>query len=485
MIIGKQEVKQKLDKISADLNRICNDNEINFQDLRKCQDIFLETNGETKNISFSIAEQKEVLNALLNQVQVSNQLLNQISADEGVKNVVGMNAQLLSDQMGLLVQLVQMQNANYDRLTLKLNSLEYLVERIYEELKGEEASFIETRRFKNNFKWYINRKSNDNITSYVKTGYIGNSPDYDAIDERIWNLLPSTGIFLDIGANIGAFSLPLASFGWKGYAIEASTVNANLLQKSIEANNFDIQLVRKAIWNKTGKIRFVQNGPQGFVEDDVHLNEDYEVIDAICLDDFQIIPELSNIKSIDFIKMDIEGSEVSALRGMHNFLEHVNYPPIYLEVNIWNLFCLGESPKSLFDEAAVMGYRPYTIYKGSLLEYDINSFPTNPCTDYVLIKNVSEYWQNKIQGKKLCNPIQDVEFVRREMENFKNWSMDYGTNPEEVLAHIAWYALIKEYPDCANDVQIRELKDIIKNKLLQHNNVIFNKMLATNVDTTK
>lgn len=476
MITGKQIINDKLDKILADITEINNNNEVMRQqtasEYHKIADEVLYE--ELKHIDVNKGLLERICAAadeLGNEVEVNRQLL------EDVRNAVNQMQQMIVKQSELLTRLMQMQNSSFDRMALKLNSIEYLVEGICEEMQISKASEIETRRFKNNFKWFINRNSNDNITSYVKSRYEGNSPDYDAIDERIWNILPESGTFLDIGANIGAFSLPLASFGWKGYAFEASVKNADLLQKSIAANRFDIQLINKAVWNKTGKIHFVQNGPQGFVKDSIHPGEDYEVIDAVCLDDYKMIDGITEIRNIDFIKMDIEGSEINALRGMRHFLEEVNYPPMFIEVNIWNLFCMGETPKSLFEEAAVLGYKPYMIYKESLLEYDINSFPTNPCTDYLFIKNVTEYWKGKIRGKAVCDSRNDVEFVCREMVNFKNWCLDYGTNPEEVRAHIAWYALIMDYPECAGDERIQGLQGVIRGEVQKYHNMVFDKML--------
>ncbi len=392
------------------------------------------------------------------------------------ENILSMLVDARQDTM-TLYQKILSEADDLARVNLRVRMLESKLDEIICEKEDKDIQIVETERFVNNFKWCVSRKAHDNVTNYVKGGYIGYDPDWDALDESLWSLLPSKGVFLDIGANIGAFTLPLCSFGWSGYAIEASHKNCKLLEKSIKINNFDVILLEKAVWDKTGKVNFVQKGPQGFVEDQVHANEKYEVVDAIALDDYKKIDALAKIKKIEFIKMDIEGSEIFALKGMKSFLKDMGYPPIYLEVNIWNLFCMDQSPKSLFKILNKLGYSPYKLYKGSLIKYDINQFPNVPCEDYLFLNVVPQYLETKIFKARDVDIVNNVDIVMREMSNFRNWVMDYGTNPNEVLAHIAWYSIVNEYPECNENVEIKKIMDDIEEQLKPLNNSIFEKMI--------
>lgn len=436
------------------------------------------------NISYE-NQGKDIVNATSDMMVEFNTSSEQANKNIAVlldrtENVLRMLAETRQDVM-TLYQKILLEADDLARVNLRVRMLESKLDEIIREKEDEAIQIVETERFENNFKWCVSRKAHDNVTNYVKGGYIGYDPDWDAIDESLWSLLPLKGVFLDIGANIGAFTLPLCSFGWSGYAIEASHKNCELLEKSIKINNFDVILLEKAVWNKTGKVNFLQKGPQGFVEDQVHTNEEYEVVDAIALDDYKKIDGLAEIEKIEFIKMDIEGSEIFALEGMKSFLDDMGYPPIYLEVNIWNLFCMDQSPKSLFEILNKLGYSPYKLYKGSLIKYDINQFPSTPCEDYLFLNVVPQYLKTKIFEARAFDIVNNVDFVMREMSNFRNWAFDYGTNPNEVLAHIAWYSIVNEYPECNENDEIKKIMDDIEEQLKPLNNSIFEKMIKNRI----
>ena len=452
-----------------------------FQKLKEY--ILFQINNFMEQITNSNKEQLEQMLNLISEERVQYQ--NRIDALE--KKISQLQEILECGQSDLkryVEATARIENDNIARLLLKANAIELELDGIYnnsEMTKEGALRAVRTKRFEKDFKWFVDPNAYDNVTEYVRAGYRGYDPDWDCIDEKLWFLLPSHGIFLDIGANIGAFCLPLAALGWTGYAIEASCKNARILQKSIDENDFEIVLIEKAIWNKTQKLRFVQKGPQGFVENEAYPRENYETIDAICLDDYQQFENLRNIDRIDIIKIDIEGAEIEALRGMKKFLDDIKYPLIYIEINIWNLFCRGQSPRMLFDELAKLGYKPYYIYKGYLIEYDVNCFPMEPCKDYIFLKNNPSFIEKcRIINTSTPNHQEEnINFVRREMENFRNWVLDYGTNPEEVRAHVAWFSLINEYPECRNDELIQELIEVIVKNLLPLNNNIFNRMIQT------
>jgi len=52
-------------------------------------------------------------------------------------------------------------------------------------------------------------------------------------------LPPNDVVFLDIGANVGSYSLSMASYGYSVIAFEAFADNIELIQASICENNFE------------------------------------------------------------------------------------------------------------------------------------------------------------------------------------------------------------------------------------------------------
>jgi FkbM family methyltransferase len=128
-------------------------------------------------------------------------------------------------------------------------------------------------------------------------------------------------IVLDIGANIGYYSLLLAKLVGKNgkvYAFEPDPDNFYLLKKNIEANGYEnIIPVQKAVSDKNEKLKlYLQK--ENFAGHSLRHNDSLNSIevDSIRLDDFF----KNKSKDINFIKMDIEGAEGRALKGMRKLL---------------------------------------------------------------------------------------------------------------------------------------------------------------------
>jgi len=69
----------------------------------------------------------------------------------------------------------------------------------------------------------------------------------------------------------------------------------------------------------------------------------------------------------DFIKLDVEGHELSALMGMIRVLEW-RLPPIFLEINRGALAEQMTTPKQVTDWLKLLGYASFTVYPPNLDE---------------------------------------------------------------------------------------------------------------------
>ena len=137
------------------------------------------------------------------------------------------------------------------------------------------------------------------------------------------NLIKKGDIVLDIGANIGYYTLLFAQLvgnTGKVYAFEPDPRNYQLIEKNIEINNFtNVVLVKKAVCAKSGNttLYLMESSAHNTLRKDHPQTIDKIDIDLISLDDYfktlSIIP--------DFIKMDIEGNEINALKGMSDILQ--------------------------------------------------------------------------------------------------------------------------------------------------------------------
>lgn len=126
--------------------------------------------------------------------------------------------------------------------------------------------------------------------------------------------------FVDVGANVGGYTLKVAS-GNKSVnviAIEAHPGNYHALRTNIECNGFtNVLAINKAVTDKIGKVmiydryKLAGNLCTGTATIDGSKDNTFNPIEVPCdtLDNV-----LANYAP-DVVKMDIEGAEVSALKG--------------------------------------------------------------------------------------------------------------------------------------------------------------------------
>ena len=128
---------------------------------------------------------------------------------------------------------------------------------------------------------------------------------------------------LDCGACYGDSAVYFANMtgdNGKVFSFEFVKENIPIFYKNIELNpDFKnvIQLIERPIWSDScHKFYPVIQGPGSYVST-VKAPNSYECT-TISIDDF--VKE-NNIERVDFIKMDIEGSELAALKGAYNTLK--------------------------------------------------------------------------------------------------------------------------------------------------------------------
>ena len=119
---------------------------------------------------------------------------------------------------------------------------------------------------------------------------------------------------IDIGANIGAFTVPVAKIAKKVFSFEPEKDNFSLLKKNIKLNNLkNVYLFNCGILYKDGKKKlFLTPKPGG--EYSLYLKSDYpEIIKVISL---RRVFEDNSIEFCHFLKIDAEGSEYEILKNL-------------------------------------------------------------------------------------------------------------------------------------------------------------------------
>ena len=195
---------------------------------------------------------------------------------------------------------------------------------------------------------------------------------------------------LDIGANIGYYTLLFARIVGplgKVYAFEPEPSTFKLLKKNISVNNYkNVCLVNKAVSDTESKIPFYVSknnlGGHSIYKPDKGSSKTF--VDAIILDKY-----FNNDFKVDFIKIDIEGAEVKALKGMKNIIKRSPELKILTEINPFMLSKSGTGVKELFDYITDLGFTFYLLdYKNNkLVKSDKNNIiKLKRCVNILLVK---------------------------------------------------------------------------------------------------
>lgn len=119
------------------------------------------------------------------------------------------------------------------------------------------------------------------------------------------------GVTVDIGANIGAFSILAASHGSKVYAVEPEPHNLEAMKNNITLSGMDhlITAVPYGISDFKGTAVIHDSGGGSSIKDDGAFGAEIEIM---TLDN---LFELYHIDSVNVLKIDVEGSESEIILG--------------------------------------------------------------------------------------------------------------------------------------------------------------------------
>ncbi|MBI3005901.1 MAG: FkbM family methyltransferase [Ignavibacteriales bacterium] len=154
---------------------------------------------------------------------------------------------------------------------------------------------------------------------------------HDRFELRVLRrLIHKEDVVVDIGANLGFYTRFFSEQvgpGGKVLAFEPDTENFRRLVEGTEWYS-NVVLRREAVSNVSGPLNIYRSKLSN-VDHRTYPTEEYEStyeIKAVALDDF-----ISSDDRIDFIKMDIQGYEYHALRGMKGILK-TQKPLLFMEL---------------------------------------------------------------------------------------------------------------------------------------------------------
>lgn len=209
--------------------------------------------------------------------------------------------------------------------------------------------------------------------------YMGGSifwSGYHHINEIIFldNFLTSAMTFVDIGANQGEFTLFAASKLKRGRVIAFEPVSKQYssLRKNIELNGFlNVETYQFGLSDKEGTFpvytSISENNHHGKNEglSSLYKSEVQDTFEEeIQLKIFDIYFK-EQLERIDFIKIDIEGAELYALKGMESHIQKYK-PVILIEMGEEAFNSAGYSIDDVLEFMRGHGYSLYSLNRGEL-----------------------------------------------------------------------------------------------------------------------
>ncbi len=190
-------------------------------------------------------------------------------------------------------------------------------------------------------------------------------------------ILNSGDVFVDIGANIGWYTVLVGNIVGSEGKVIAFEPGSNIfahLNRNVEINNFNNVVTENlAISDSNGEIVLSGvNGKNGGGASIVRNSENYpdkskETVKMVTFDNYI---ENHTIDHIKLLKIDVEGAEMLVLKGMLNTLREGKIENLLIEVTNDHLIKLGSSSKEVFELLAKTGYAisrieylPFNNYK--------------------------------------------------------------------------------------------------------------------------
>ena len=188
---------------------------------------------------------------------------------------------------------------------------------------------------------------------------------------------------LDIGANIGYFTLIMANQAKQVHAFEPELRNFEILKKNVQLNRLsNVKLYNLAVTETTGmtKLHLADIG-RGMhrIYPSYWCKGGVTDVGTVRIDDI--------IGDANFVKMDIEGSELGALKGMIKLLKKGDITLI-MEFHPPSIEEYGAKPRDIYDFMTNLGYDIKASLRDSLSFKELEKIAIeNPGTNILCTTN--------------------------------------------------------------------------------------------------
>jgi FkbM family methyltransferase len=170
----------------------------------------------------------------------------------------------------------------------------------------------------------------------------------DVPEMLVWRrVLRDGGLFVDVGANVGAYTIWAAELGADVIALEPAPDTFSLLVENVALNGYKVETVQAAAGSHCGTARFTAGRDAGNrLDPEGPVETRLVTIDA-----------LIGERQVAGMKVDVEGFEVDVLRGGARALAEHRISLIQLEWNAMSEYALGTDRRPVADLLAQHGYQ--------------------------------------------------------------------------------------------------------------------------------
>lgn len=200
------------------------------------------------------------------------------------------------------------------------------------------------------------------------SGWGGITEAEKAFGKNSLNERESSGVALDVGANIGIFTCFLASVGAKQvHSFEPIPDTFCRLKKNVLAN----KLVERCSLNclaigrgfdlVTFQVHVRSPGTNRIARSEEKPSQGGSLLQKVASVSLDRYCELAAIRQIDFLKIDVEGMECLVLDGGTGLFRDKRVRYGLIEVCPGNLHAAGFSPAALYDRVRDLGYQAFRL----------------------------------------------------------------------------------------------------------------------------
>jgi FkbM family methyltransferase len=243
-----------------------------------------------------------------------------------------------------------------------------LLERVYGATLAKcGCCFVETAT---GVPWKLNLL--DPCQRWIVFGWYGSKETVSWV--RHW--LKDGGIVVDSGVNVGQFLLHYGDLPVQVLAIDALPEALESVRESLKLHpTWNVSLIHAGLADKPKTLVLQKTGAQSTFRQDWYANADNPRLEVQCLP-LEAIISANEISKIRLWKLDVEGTELSALLGARSLLEQKRIDAILLEI----------SPESYAEVSDLLVSCDYELHRfdssGRLTKV---SAPPNGTTDLIVV----------------------------------------------------------------------------------------------------